>query len=502
MGEPDQIVYMRDEPFDVPAEGTVDYQYFTVDPGWETEKWIVATEARPGNRAVVHHNVVWVRSGPAPESEPTEAIAWYGPGFLPFECAPGTAVYVPAHAKLEFSMHYTANGTAQSDRSMVGIRFADPRTVKKLVRVPYMSDRKFKIPPGDPNYEVNDERTVWQDLLVYSLLPHMHVRGKSFHCEAEYAGGRREILLDVPHYDANWQLRYVFEEPKLLPAGTKLLFTAHFDNSADNPANPDPTRTVTVGQQTWDEMFECQYMSVDAGFDNACKALAAASLSREVDDSQRAGIADEVRELFERGAQRTPEAIAAAEAKYMELKNRPTRDPRIDFAFALVLNNQRQFHKALHVAAACLQANRADIGAQKARIWAELSLGKIDDAMTHVNALADQIRPTTESTPDDETLSAARFLGAVVACLSRLPVDLVDAPQAANLKAQVVQELGSAYAAHFAEGERAIAGQMTDKRVSTIEDCQAMLSGDASIGYEPESRRLLSAIAKRPVKLP
>ena len=206
MGEPDQIVYMRDEPFDVPAEGTVDYQYFTVDPGWETEKWIIATKARPGNRAVVHHNVVWVNSGPGSEVEPTQAIAWYGPGFLPFYCAPGTALYVPAHAKLQFSMHYTPNGTAQSDRSMVGIRFADLGTVKKLARTPYMTDRTLKIPPGDPNYQAKDERTVWQDLLVYGLLPHMHLRGKSFLCEAEYAGGRREILLDVPRYDPNWQL--------------------------------------------------------------------------------------------------------------------------------------------------------------------------------------------------------------------------------------------------------------------------------------------------------
>ena len=441
MGEPDQIVYMRDQPFEVPADGTVDYQYFTVDPGWETEKWIVATEARPGNRAVVHHNVVWVKSGPATDSEPTQAIAWYGPGFLPFYCAPGTALYVPAHAKLDFSMHYTANGTAQSDRSMVGFRFADPRTVKKLVRIPYMTDRTLKIPPGDPNYEVKDERTNWQDLLVYSLLPHMHLRGKSFLCEAEYADGRREILLDVPRFDPNWQLRYIFSEPKLLPAGAKLHFTGHFDNSPDNPSNPDPSRTVTVGQQTWDEMFECQYASVDAGFDTACRCWWPRRCLENWMTAQHSAIADEVRQLFTWGAQGTPEAVATAEAKFMALKSSQAPDPRIDIAFALVLNNQGQFHKALRVASVCLRANAGNISAQRVRICAELSLGKIDEALGAPASSRGSIELDAGSQTDEDRSAAARFLGAMLAGITRLPADVDNARQAASLKAEIFADL-------------------------------------------------------------
>src|SRR5262249_30280176 len=158
---------------------------------------------------------------------------------------------------------------------------------------------------------------------------------------------------------------------------------------------------------------ECQYTSVDARFDTACRALVAASLSRHLDDPQSATIRDEVRQLLDWGAQQTPEAIAAAGEKYVELKNRQPRDPRIDVAFAIALNNQRQFRKALHVASICLRSHPGDIGAQKARIWAELSLQKIEDALAHLPVLADQFRPTTGNVADDDDFpAAARFLGA------------------------------------------------------------------------------------------
>jgi len=496
MGEPDQIVYMRDEPFDVPAEGVVEYQYFTVDPGWETEKWIVATEARPGNRAVVHHNVVWVQSGPASETEPTEAIAWYGPGFSPFYCSPGTAMYVPAHAKLRFSMHYTANGTAQSDRSMVGIRFADPSTVQKLVRIPYMTDRNLKIPPGDPNYEVNDERTVWHNLLIYGLLPHMHLRGKSFLCEAEYTDGHREVLLDVPRYDPNWQLRYIFAEPKLLPAGSKLHFRAHYDNSVDNPANPDPTKTVTVGQQTWDEMFECQYMSVDADFDSACRALVAASVSRDLEAAQDGTIAAGVRQLLACGAERTPEASAAIEMEYLELKFGQPADPRVDVAFALALNNQRQFSRGRRIAEVCLQANPANVAAHKARIWAGLSLQKRSIVLADLEKLADQFAARRDSVADEELASAAYALGAALACTSLLPADSNSA-QAKDCKANILRRLGPVYQAKFLAGERAVADQWATQKTLTPDECLTQLGRDAFIGYEAESRRLLNSSANR-----
>ena len=133
MGEPDQVFYMRDKPFTVPAEGVVDYQFFTVDPGWTDDKWIQATEARPGNRAVVHHIIVFVQSNGG-DVFASGGVGGYAPGTTPNTCPPGTAIRVPAGSKLVFQMHYTPNGTQQEDRSMIGVRFADPKTVKKMVR--------------------------------------------------------------------------------------------------------------------------------------------------------------------------------------------------------------------------------------------------------------------------------------------------------------------------------------------------------------------------------
>ena len=133
MGEPDEVVYISDQPFRVPAEGVLPYQFFTVDPGWTADKWIQATEPRPGNRAIVHHINVQVQPENVSDAFPREGIGTYGPGFMPTICPPGTAIHVPANSKLVFQVHYTPRGTEQQDRSMIGIRFADPRTVKKIV---------------------------------------------------------------------------------------------------------------------------------------------------------------------------------------------------------------------------------------------------------------------------------------------------------------------------------------------------------------------------------
>ncbi len=289
IGEPDQIVYMGDKSYTVPAEGTVDYQFFTVDPGWTTDKWIKATEARPGNRSVVHHIIVFVRAKDGNESGGRGGIAGYAPGMTPSISPPGTAVFVPAGSKLVFQVHYTTNGAEQDDRSMVGIQFADPKTVKKIVRGGLVGDTAFKIPAGDSNYEVTAKHLFLKDTLLLNLTPHMHLRGKSFKYEAEYPDGTREVLLDVPAYDFNWQLRYMLSEPKLMPKGTRLHCTAHFDNSADNLANPDPTTAVTFGDQTWDEMMFGFYNSIDPKQD-----LTAGGLTERSAPGGKSGDADAV----------------------------------------------------------------------------------------------------------------------------------------------------------------------------------------------------------------
>ncbi len=263
IGQPDQIVYMSDEAYDVPAEGTVDYQYFSVDPGWTEDKWIQSTESRPGNRSVVHHIIVFVQAPSGGDFASRGGIGGYAPGMTPNMCPPGTAIHVPAGSKLVFQMHYTTNGKAQSDRSMVGIKFTDKANVKQLVRGGVVGNASFRIPAGAPNHEVVARHMFFKDTMLLNLTPHMHVRGKDFKYVAEYPDGTKETLLDVPSYDFNWQLRYMFKEPKLMPKGTKIVATAHFDNSPDNLANPDPTQEVTYGDQTWEEMMFGFYTSID-----------------------------------------------------------------------------------------------------------------------------------------------------------------------------------------------------------------------------------------------
>jgi peroxiredoxin len=255
---PDQVLYMADRPYDVPAEGEVRYQYFLVDPGFTEDRYLRAVEVRPGNAAVVHHALVLIQppgdDGPLrPDS--LGALLDYAPGMAPTVLPRGMAVRVPAGSKFLFQMHYTPNGSPQQDRTRLGLVFADPVTVTRTVEGGAVVNQALAIPAGAADYRLTAEHTVPRDALLLSLSPHMHLRGKSFRFEAAYPDGTREVLLDVPRYDFNWQLRYELAEPKLLPRGTRLVCTAHYDNSADNPANPDPARDVGWGEQTSDEML-------------------------------------------------------------------------------------------------------------------------------------------------------------------------------------------------------------------------------------------------------
>ncbi|MEX0711862.1 MAG: redoxin domain-containing protein [Pirellulales bacterium] len=263
--EPDQVVYLGDEPVSVQAEGVVAYQYYVVDPGFTEDRWLRAAEARPDNRSVVHHIVAFfIPPGAKLGSGIRGAMVGYAPGMPPVRYPAGAAQFIAAGSKMVFQMHYTPNGSEQKDRSYVGLVFADPATVTQRVRGGMIPNRSFEIPPGADNHEVRSEQRLTRDLRLLTLTPHMHLRGKSFRYEAEYPDGRREILLDIPRYDFNWQLRYELAEPKLLPEGTLLLCTAHFDNSQGNPSNPDPTQTVRWGDQTFEEMMIGYYGALPA----------------------------------------------------------------------------------------------------------------------------------------------------------------------------------------------------------------------------------------------
>jgi len=253
--KPDAVFYMRPKPYDVPAEGTVRYQYFSVDPDFKEDKWISAAEVQPGNRAVVHHILVFVRTPGKRFGDGDGFLAAYVPGMRAEPFPAGMAKLIPAGAKLYFQVHYTPIGSKQLDRSKVGFVFADPDTVKYEVRTASATNQRIAIPPGDDNYKSEaTSGSVGVDVKLLTMMPHMHLRGKSFSYEAVYPDGKRKMLLDVPEYDFNWQTGYRLKEPMTLPAGTKLHTVAHFDNSEENLANPDPTKTVKWGPQTWHEM--------------------------------------------------------------------------------------------------------------------------------------------------------------------------------------------------------------------------------------------------------
>jgi hypothetical protein len=286
IGKPDQVISMP-VAFNVPASGTIDYQYIVIPTGFTEDKYVQLAEARPGNPAVMHHIIAFIREPGNPwlkDAQPgipfvprererrAEAdakkgdkprqqdggfgdfLAGYAPGTLPNIMKPGQAKLVKAGSDLVLQMHYTANGKATTDISRIGIVFATEKPTERILTLA-AANGTFAIPPGDPNYQVDSKFTLQDDATLINFLPHMHFRGKSFEYRVIYPTGEKETLLDVPHYDFNWQLTYELAQPKLLPKGTVIECTAHFDNSPNNPSNPDPTKEVHFGEQTWEEMM-------------------------------------------------------------------------------------------------------------------------------------------------------------------------------------------------------------------------------------------------------
>lgn len=259
IGEPDQVVYMSERPIDVPAEGTVAYQWLRVDPGFTEDKWIRAAEARPGCAAVVHHVTVYHEpagvTGDLRLNDRINLLGGYNPGGDPWNLPAGAAMRVPAGSQIVFEMHYTPNGLPQLDRSYIGLAFARPEDVTQEVICVMPANTRFAIPPGAANHEVGAEYTFPVDVDLLLMRPHMHLRGRSFQYDVVLPDDRHQRLLNVPRYDFSWQHSYVLAEPLRLPAGTRLVCSATFDNSAENRSNPDPKATVRWGDQSWEEMM-------------------------------------------------------------------------------------------------------------------------------------------------------------------------------------------------------------------------------------------------------
>lgn len=261
--EPDQVIKMKDTPYTVKAEGVVPYLMFTVDPGWKEDKWVTAMEPKPGNPKVVHHIVMYVmppRGKPKyfTKGLPITMLDWFAsfaPGLRPPVLPDHMGRYIPAGSKLVFQMHYTPCGMEEEDLSYVGIKFADPKKVRREVAVQHAGNMQFVIPAHAKNYELESKYEFKKDSLLLTVSPHMHLRGKDFKYTLIYPDGKEEIILSVPQYDFGWQTTYTLAEPKFVPKGSKLHCVAHYDNSAENLNNPDPTKNVRFGEQTWDEMM-------------------------------------------------------------------------------------------------------------------------------------------------------------------------------------------------------------------------------------------------------
>ncbi|MBZ5592769.1 MAG: thiol-disulfide isomerase [Acidobacteriia bacterium] len=284
IGKPDVVLEMPVE-YVVPAKGTIEYTYFLLPKVFSEDKWIEKIEVRPGARSVVHH-VVMVARPPGSKwlEDMKPGVAWvppkdkddgkreadtgegafllgdiemvsvYVPGGLAYQTGPGQARLMKAGSDLIFQMHYTANGKQTADRSRVGIVFAKEAPRERVVNT-FIKNTRFRIPPGASDQVVDARVTVHQDATLLNLFPHMHLRGKAFEYQVKYPTGETETLLRVPRYDFNWQLTYELEKPLNLPKGTVITAVAHYDNSPNNPYNPDPKSEVYWGDQSWDEML-------------------------------------------------------------------------------------------------------------------------------------------------------------------------------------------------------------------------------------------------------
>jgi peroxiredoxin len=256
--EPDLVLDIQPEPYQVPAEGVVEYEYFRVDPGISEERWLKAAELMPGNRAVVHHILCFVRPAGSRERFSAERsfLVGYVPGMRVPDNPPGMAKRIPANSEFVFQVHYTPVGTPQLDTSKLGLVFADPDEITHEIITTSAVQPRLNIPPGEANYDIAaliPERLPGG--LLLGMSPHMHLRGKAFRYDLLLPDGSRQTLLDVPAYDFNWQTNYELAEPMPIPAGSRIACKAVFDNSEDNLNNPDPTDTVRWGDQTWDEMM-------------------------------------------------------------------------------------------------------------------------------------------------------------------------------------------------------------------------------------------------------
>jgi hypothetical protein len=280
IGKPDVVFEMQEE-YAVPASGTIEYEHFYIPTNFTEAKWLQAIEVRPGNRELVHHVLAFYQAPPdgprmapalkfnpehmkLPERKPgtkprrepvgpSRIIATYAPGTNPQIFRPGTALRLAPGGVLDLQMHYTTNGKPGTDRTKIAMVFAK-EPPEHEVRAGQFMNATLAIPPGVANHQVDTELGFLQDVTLWGVFPHTHVRGIRWEYKVAMPDGSVKPLLSVPAYDFNWQTYYMFKEPLSLPKGARILSSAWYDNSDRNPSNPDPKVEVKWGDQTWEEM--------------------------------------------------------------------------------------------------------------------------------------------------------------------------------------------------------------------------------------------------------
>lgn len=317
IGKPDIVLQMLDE-FTLDASGPDEYQYFEIATNFKEDVYVQMAEARPGNRKIVHHIIAFVQPPPAKdgkggkyanitkadiekfreeqekrsifrrdgflmrmksgmpvyddgcalpnggngetldlkaEQNNIDFLTGFAPGMNAGIMELGTVKKIPAGSKILLQLHYSkVSGKTEKDRSMIGLVLAKTPADKHLYTRP-IANTYFQIPAGAENHRVTSCWTTKEDIHLSTLMPHMHLRGKAMQIAAYYPDGHNEILLDVPNYSFSWQTVYYLKKPIALPSGTRIVVTAHFDNSTKNKYNPDPSQAVRFGEPTYDDMM-------------------------------------------------------------------------------------------------------------------------------------------------------------------------------------------------------------------------------------------------------
>ncbi len=274
LGEPDHVLRPA-KPHPLDAAGQDEYRHFVLKTSFKETRWVRAMAVRPGNPRVVHHVIAFLDEqgrSHAIESRTSDGkqgyVSFGGLGFMPdgslggwapglrpqttpegiaFELKPGTTIVM--------QVHYHRTGKPEVDQTRLGLYFAK-EPIKKSMNLAWLANPFFRLPSGESNHRVQMTYPIPADVTIYSVMPHMHLLGRSMKAEAILPNGSRKPLIHIRDWDFNWQLNYMFKQPIKLPKGSKVSVEAFYDNSSSNPNQPsNPPRPVTWGEETTDEMF-------------------------------------------------------------------------------------------------------------------------------------------------------------------------------------------------------------------------------------------------------